>query len=147
MAEFSSSVDIRATPEQVFEFLVTPAGLAAWMGERANLEPQVGGAFEVDIGGAPIRGRYLEIDPPHRVVVSWGVAGSIDFPPGASRVSFFLSATPAGTRVDLVHAGIPEQRAAGHAEGWKHFLSRLEAVAAGESVPRDDWIPLPLRGN
>ena len=120
MAEFATAVEIRATPEEVFDFLVTPAGMTAWMGEHAVLEPYPGGAFEVDIKGAPIRGRYLEVDRPNRVVVSWGVAGSEEFPAGASSVTFTLTAMRAETRVDLLHADLPEERVAGHVDGWTH---------------------------
>lgn len=91
MAEYATLIEIEASPEEVFEYLVTPDGMTAWMAQRANLEPCPDGAFEVDIAGSPIRGRYLQVDRPHRVVVSWGVADSADFPPGASRVSFTLT--------------------------------------------------------
>ncbi len=84
MAEHTMSVEIDAEPADVFEYLVTPEAMTAWMGQRAVLEPQPNGVFEVDIAGSPIRGRYLEVERPRRVVVSWGVAGSGDLPPGAS---------------------------------------------------------------
>lgn len=146
MPEYSTSIEIRATPEEVFDFLVTEAGLTAWMGEHATLEPYVGGAFEVDIAGSPIRGQYLEVVRPHRVVVSWGVAGSAEFPSGTSRVSFTLRPTADGTYVELLHSDLPELRVAGHVDGWTHFLPRLASVAQGETPPADQWVPLPRRG-
>ena len=146
MVDYSTSIEIHATPEEVFDYLVTAAGVTAWMGEHAALEPHVGGAFQVDIAGAPIRGQYLEVVRPHRVVVSWGVAGSDEFPSGTSRVSFTLSPTEQGTRVDLLHSELPEVRVAGHVDGWAHFLPRLASVAEGGSLPVDQWIPLPQRG-
>jgi uncharacterized protein YndB with AHSA1/START domain len=145
MAEFSTSIDIHATPDDVFDFLVTPNGITAWMGEHATLDARVGGVFEVDIAGSPIRGHYLEIVRPHRVVVSWGVAGSDEFASGSSRVSFTLSAIPEGTRVDLLHSGLPEVRIAGHEDGWAHFLPRLALATEGALVPPDYWVPLPRR--
>ncbi|MEO8263764.1 MAG: SRPBCC domain-containing protein [Pseudolysinimonas sp.] len=146
MAEYATAIEIRATPDDVFEFLVTPAGMTAWMGEHAVLDPRPGGAFEVDISGAPIRGEYLEVDRPHRVVVSWGVAGSDDFPAGMSRVTFSLTATATGTRVDLLHADLPDARVAGHVDGWNHFLPRLTSIATGNVPSADAWIPMPWRG-
>jgi len=131
MAEYATSIEIEASPQEVFEYLVTPDGMTAWMGQRADLDPFPGGAFDVDIAGSPIRGRYLEVDRPRRVVVSWGVADSAEFPPGASRVSFTLTPTAHGTRVDLLHSGLPDLMVAGHAEGWDHFLPRLLIVAEG----------------
>lgn len=143
MAEYATSIEIEASPEEVFEYLVTPDGMTAWMGQRADLDPCPDGAFDVDIAGSPIRGRYLEVERPHRVVVSWGVAGSATFPPGASRVSFTLTATARGTRVDLVHSGLPDLMVAGHADGWAHFLPRLLTVAEGGVAGDDSWTPLP----
>ncbi|MGO4102469.1 SRPBCC domain-containing protein [Leifsonia sp. YAF41] len=145
MAEHASSIEIPASPEVVFEYLVTAEGLTLWMGEHAVLDARAGGVFEVDIAGSPIRGTFLEVDRPHRVVVSWGVAGSEDLPPGASQVSFTLIPTDSGTRVDLLHSGLPDLRVAGHIEGWAHFLPRLSIVCRGDVAPLDTWIPLPLR--
>jgi len=98
--------------------------------------------FEVDIAGSPIRGRYLEVERPRRVVVSWGVAGSGDLPPGASTVAFTLTSTARGTRVDVVHYGLPDPLLAGHADGWAHFLPRLVIVAQGRDAGHDYWVPL-----
>lgn len=142
MAEFESSIEIAASPETVFEYLTTPAGMTAWMGQHAALDPQPGGAFAVDIAGYPIRGRYLHVEPPNRVVVSWGMAGSDALPSGASRVEFRLTAVEAGTRVDLTHSELPEAEVAGHAEGWRHFLPRLAVAAPGGSAGPDNWYPL-----
>lgn len=141
MAEHTSSIEIEAEPATVFEYLVTPVGMTVWMGRRAVLTPHPGGPFEVDIAGSPIRGEYLEVTPPHRVVVSWGVAGSDALPPGASIVTFSLSATERGTRVDVVHSGLPDAQVPGHADGWEHFLPRLVTAAQGGDPGDDDWMP------
>lgn len=115
------------------------------MGQHAALDPRPGGEFAVDIAGHAIRGRYLEVERPRRVVVAWGVAGSDDLPPGASTVEFRLTPTAGGTRVDLVHRGLPDARLEGHADGWTHFLSRLRVVAQGGDAGRDDWVPIEAR--
>src|SRR5262245_44670381 len=87
---FATELDLPAPIEEVFRHLTDPAAMIRWMGQHVTLDPAVGGAFEVDINGVPVRGRYLEVDPPRRVVVSWGVAGSTDLPPGATEVEFTL---------------------------------------------------------
>lgn len=142
MAEYATSIEIAAAPADVFDYLVTEAGMTAWMGQHAALDPRPGGRFAVDIAGFPIRGRYLEVERPHRVVVSWGVAGSHDLPPGASTVGFTLTPTAHGTRVDVMHSGLPAAQLAGHADGWAHFLSRLRVVAPGGDAGQDDWVPI-----
>lgn len=143
MAEHRSSIDIEAAPEHVFEFLVTEQGITSWMGQWASLDPVPGGEFAVDIAGYPARGTFLEVDPPRRVTVSWGFAGHETLPPGSSTVSFELTPTRAGTRVEVVHSNLPEADVPGHREGWNHFLPRLLRAAAGEQLPPDTWKPAP----
>jgi len=92
MADYHASIDIDAPPEAVFEFLVTDRGLTAWMGQWAALDARVDGAFAVNIAGYAIRGRFLEVDRPRRVTMSWGVAGNDELPPEASTVCFELTA-------------------------------------------------------
>jgi uncharacterized protein YndB with AHSA1/START domain len=141
MGEHAESIDIEAAPDVVFGHLTTPDGMVAWMGQHADLDPIPGGSFSVDINGTPIRGSYLEIDPPHRVVVSWGVAGSEDHPPGSSRVEFTLVAHAGGTRVKVVHTGLPDGRTSMHAVGWRHFLERLDLASVGTDPGADSWAP------
>jgi uncharacterized protein YndB with AHSA1/START domain len=81
--------------------------------------------FAVDIEGASVRGRYKELDPPGRVVFSWGFAGSDELPPGASTVEVMLTREAGGTRVDITHTGLPDRERAQHARGWRRFLDRL----------------------
>ena len=144
MAEYATSIEIDAAPGAVFDFLVTESGMTAWMGRWATLDPRPGGEFGVDIAGYAIRGRYLEVERPRRVVVSWGVAGSADLPPGTSTVEFVLTPAGRGTRVDLVHTGLPDPELAGHADGWTHFLARLRVAAHGDPGA-DHWTPLGTR--
>ena len=142
MAEFRDHIEIQAPPEAVYPHLVTEDGLTAWMGHRADLDPTPGGRFAVDIAGHPVRGEFLHLEPPHRVVVSWGFAGSEDLPAGASTVEFRLTATEGGTRVDLCHSDLPETEMRGHADGWANFLPRLAIVGAGGDPGPDPWQPL-----
>lgn len=141
MAEYATSIEIDAAPGDVFDYLVTEAGMTAWMGQYASLDPRPGGDFAVDIAGYPVRGRYVQVDRPRRVVVTWGHEGSADLPPGASTVEFTLTATANGTRVDLVHTGLPDTLLDGHRDGWAHFLPRLRIVAAGGDAGTDHWVP------
>lgn len=142
VAEYTTSIEIDASPEKVFDYLITEAGMTAWMGQHAELDPRPGGGFAVDIAGYAIRGRYLHVDRPRRVVVSWGVAGSSDLPPGASTVEFVLTPTAKGARVDLRHSELPATEVAGHSDGWTHFLPRLRVAATGGEPGPDDWRPI-----
>jgi uncharacterized protein YndB with AHSA1/START domain len=136
---FTTEIDLAAPIGEVFRHLTDPAAMIRWMGQHAVLEPVPGGAFEVDINGIPVRGRYLEVDPPRRVVVTWGVAGSPGLPPGATEVEFTLTATQAGTHLRLVHRKLPPDQASIHSTGWNHFLPRLTLAAAGTDPGPDPW--------
>jgi uncharacterized protein YndB with AHSA1/START domain len=108
--------------------------MVRWMGTTADLEPRPGGTFRVDYRGKDVAsGTYLEVDPPRRVVFTWGWEMPDDpVPPGASTVEVTLSPTDdgGGTLVRLVHRDLPAEAVDGHAEGWDFFLPTLANVAA-----------------
>lgn len=143
MAEFRDTIDIDAAPETVFEYLTTNDGITVWMGQYADLDPRPGGRFAVNIAGHPVRGDFLHVEPPNRVVVSWGFVGSDTLPVGASTVEFRLTRIGGGTRVDLCHSDLPDAEVRGHADGWTNFLPRLAIVGAGGDAGPDHWQPLP----
>jgi uncharacterized protein YndB with AHSA1/START domain len=126
----TASVHVEATPERVFDHFTRADALVRWMGEHAALDPRPGGEFSVDIRGVAVRGRYVEVDRPNRLLISWGHAGSERLPPGASLLEVVLLADGDGTTVTIVHRGLPEPEATGHREGWRHFLGLLAHAVA-----------------
>ena|SRR5215211_3590497 len=143
MAEpLTASVHVEARPDRVFAYFTDPRAMVSWMGDYALLDATPGGEFSVDINGVPVRGRYLEVEPPHRLVISWGHAGSERLPPGASTVEVRLTAAGSGTRVEVVHRDLPEPDAAGHARGWRHFLDRLAVAGSGGDPGPDPFAAL-----
>ena len=139
----AASIFIHAPPARVYEYFTQPEAVVRWMGEFALLEPKSGGRFEVDVRGTPVRGRYLELDPPHRLLLSWGYADSERLPPGASTVEVRLIADAGGTRVELEHRQLPLDQEPPHHVGWSHYLGRLElAATAGDAGP-DPGMPPP----
>ncbi len=146
MPEYTTSIEIDAPPEIVFAHLVTPEGMVTWLGQHAELDPTPGGLYAVDINGAAIRGTFLEVDPPRRIGVTWGVVGDSTIPVGSSRVEFTLSPHEGGTRLELLHVQLPVSEAAMHARGWEHFLARLRIAAAGGDPGPDPFAAeLPLQ--
>ncbi len=125
----TATIHIDAAPERVFEHFTQPAALVRWMGEHAVVDPTPGGEFTVDIRGVPVRGRYVDVEPPSRLLISWGHAGSERLPPGASLLEVRLQPAGAGTTVTIVHTGLPEPEATGHRRGWRHFLGQLATTA------------------
>jgi uncharacterized protein YndB with AHSA1/START domain len=132
---FRGSIYIEAEPALVFEYFTHPAAIASWMGDRAVVDPRPGGEFIVFFEDRAVEGRYIALEPPHRLVISWGRAGSQEFPPGSSTLEVELKREASGTRVEVIHSGLPESETPRHALGWQHYLARLSAVAAGHAVP------------
>ena len=139
----TASVHIAADPERVFDYFTKPAAILRWMGDYAVLDPHPGGQFTLDINGVPVRGRYLAVDRPHRLVLSWGHAGSDRLPPGASTVEITFAPDDGGTIVTVVHAGLPAADAEQHRLGWAHFLDRLLIAAGGGDPGPDPWAAAP----
>ncbi|MGH9224195.1 MAG: SRPBCC family protein [Acidimicrobiales bacterium] len=140
-AVFETEVTIAAPPEHVFRHLVDPTFMVRWMGQHAVLEAEPGGRFEIDVNGVPVRGQYLEVDPPRRVLVTWGMAGNDSLPPGATEVEFTLSPAEDGgsTTLHLVHRNLPEAQRPMHKTGWDHFLARLGVAATEGDAGPDPW--------
>ncbi len=128
---YRASIHIDADPSVVFTYFTNPQALASWLGDRAILDPRPGGRFTVFFADKAVEGRYMEIDPPRRLVITWGRAGSPTFPPHASTLEVTLTPEAGGTRVAIVHTGLPESEAPRHALGWRHYLARLAVVGSG----------------
>ena len=123
---FACSIEVPAPPETVFDYFVDPALMVTWIGDHAVLDATPGGEFTLDIEGVPVRGRFLEVVSPERVVVSWGHAGSETIPPGSTRVEFKLAPTDdGGTLVEIEHRDLPTEHLPAHRAGWPMFADRL----------------------
>jgi uncharacterized protein YndB with AHSA1/START domain len=134
---------IDASPETVWEFLVDPEKLASWFGSQAWLDPRPGSQYRVDvIGGHIASGEFVELDPPRRLVhtFGWESEGGQEnaVPPGASTIEFELEPSGAGTLLKFRHYGLPGAEAAvSHARGWDHYLSRLVIAGRGDDPGED----------
>jgi uncharacterized protein YndB with AHSA1/START domain len=134
-------VRIEARPETVFEFFVDPEKMSRWKGSSAELDPRPGGTYRVDgiAGGATVVGEFVEIDPPSRLLFTWGWEGDEEVPPGSSTVEVTLTRDGDGTLLRLVHRDLPAGQGARHMEGWEHFVRRLVEAAAGRDPGPDPW--------
>jgi len=135
-------VTIAASPDTVFDFFTDPGKMIQWMGRDADLDPAPGGVMRCDINGRDIAsGEFVELDPPNRLVFTWGWESEESVTqPGSSTVE--VSFTPQGddTVVTLSHRDLvtPESREA-HSHGWNHYMERLAAAATGADPGADPW--------
>ncbi len=144
-ASVQRELQIDASPATVWEFLVDPAKAVRWMGMQVTIEPREGGEYRCDvIPGHSARGEVVELDPPHRLVFTWGWEpgedGAHPVPPGASTIEISLEPEGEGTRLRFTHRDLPSQESAtSHEVGWDHYLARLATAAAGGEPGADPW--------
>ncbi|MDQ3987544.1 MAG: SRPBCC domain-containing protein [Actinomycetota bacterium] len=135
---------IKAPRERVFAAWTDPEEIPRWFGAPGNDFP----AVEVDlrVGGgyrfvmqAPggfelaLAGTYLEVEPPNRLVYSFGWDRDLPFPGGEqmreTRVTVEFLDRGAETEIVLTHEGFPnDDSAAFHDAGWTVSLDRLSTL-------------------
>ena len=132
---------IPAPPAALFALLTDPEKILRWMGTEAEIEPQPGGLYLVNVTGARFaRGSFREVVPVHRLAYSFGWTGSDEVPPGSSLIEIDLIEQPGGTLMRFTHTGLPDtKQVASHAKGWTHYLGRLAEVAGGRDPGPDPW--------
>lgn len=137
LLELNSSFS--APRERIFAMLTEPAELAAWWGPRgfelpaAELDLSVNGRYRFTMkppDGDPfhLSGRFLEIDPPSRLVYtfSWEEPAPDD---RETVVKLTLDAPADGTRVSLSHGLFTtEERLTLHRNGWTDSFEKLHEI-------------------
>ena len=128
-----------ASADAVFAMFVDPELLIRWIGISADLEPRSGGTFRFEVTpGQYCEGRFVTVEPPHRLVFTWGwTEPAMGVASGTTSVEVTLLALgQAQTRLRLVHTGLGGEKARHlHEDGWMRFLARLLAVVAAKPVP------------
>jgi uncharacterized protein YndB with AHSA1/START domain len=133
---------IHAPADAVFQHFVDPELFGHWMAEGATLEPTPGGVVRwTHPNGDTVSGRYVEVDPPRRLVFTYGwERAEVEIPPGSTTVEIDLVTLQDGaTLVTLVHRGLDDGAADAHQGGWQHYLDRLRRSAEGKDVGPDPW--------
>lgn len=133
------SVQVQARPETVFAYFTDPARYVQWMGSRATLEPKPGGEYRVWMrDGLEAVGQFVVVEPPRRLVFTWGWTDEHGVAPGSTRVEVTFDEVDGGTRVLLRHFGLPDDEAfVMHREGWSMYAARLTSALAGEDPGPD----------
>jgi uncharacterized protein YndB with AHSA1/START domain len=116
----------------VFEYLTDPSKFAEWMGVGAEIDPRPGGAYRINVDDEHFAaGRYIEIDAPRRIVMTWGWEGSGEVGPGSTTVEITLEPDGQGTLLRLRHTGFTrEQQRIDHRDGWVRYTAQLKELFA-----------------
>jgi uncharacterized protein YndB with AHSA1/START domain len=144
--ELRRELAIAASPETVWQYLVDPEKALLWWGQSIRFDARPGGEFRVDvIPGHVAAGEFVELDPPRRLVYTWGWEAGGDgktvVPPGSSTVEIELVPDGEGTTLKFVHRDLPTaDSVASHGHGWDHYLSRLAVAASGGDPGPDPWL-------
>lgn len=93
--------------------------------------PRPGDPFDLDLGGVAIAGRYLEVDPPHRLVIEWDRQGTDNATPAPAVIEITLNPTADGTTVKVEFSGLSAEDAALNRQLWTHHLDRIADAFAG----------------
>ena len=123
---------IEAPPEVVFSYLTDGVRFAQWMGTNAELDPRPGGRYRIAVDGEHIAiGEYLEVDPPRRLVMTWGWQGHPTVPPGSTTVEITLTPDRDATVLRLRHLDLPNDgERCLHTQGWDQYTGRLRNLLA-----------------
>jgi uncharacterized protein (TIGR03086 family) len=137
---YEKSVLMPLSADETFALITEPDRLRRWQAITARVDLRAGGDYRwTIIPGHSASGTFSEVEKGKRVVFSWGWEGTADLPPGASTVTITLEPAPNGTMVTLTHEGLTDEQAAGHAEGWNHYLGRLVDAGTRGDAGADDW--------
>jgi len=145
MANIRSTTDVvevetrvKASPETLWAFFTEPEMMTRWKGRKAELDPRPGGAYRVEISDqVTAAGEYLELEPHSRIALTWGWEGHPAVGPGSTKVEITLEPDGDETIVRLRHLELPTDEREIHADGWKHYLSRLSQAGAGQDPGPD----------
>ena len=130
---------IEASPATVFAYFTDPHRYTVWMGVEATLDARPGGIYRVRAPhGHYASGEFVVVEPPRRVVFTWGWEGDPEVPPGSSTVEVTFLEVDGATVVRLTHDGLPDPAIGLHAEGWRHYVDRLALAGSGGDPGPDE---------
>jgi uncharacterized protein YndB with AHSA1/START domain len=141
---FTKTAFLPVPPDDAFALITQPERLRRWQTVSAVVDLRAGGEYRWTITpGHVAAGTYREVEPGRRVVFGWGWEGNDDLKPDSSTVTVTVEPADGGSLVTLVHAGLTEEQAAMHAEGWDHYFERLEWAATTGDAGQDEWAFAP----
>jgi uncharacterized protein YndB with AHSA1/START domain len=149
----TASVNVACRPERLYRMLVT-AETERWWGspetyamQEWNAELRTGGTWRVlvcsvDGRRLPASGRFLEFDPPEKIVQTRRY--EFDHPTLGRRetqVTYLFQPREGGALLTVFHEGFRdlEKAAAEHAVGWERVLGWLEPYARAVNDEQRRW--------
>jgi uncharacterized protein YndB with AHSA1/START domain/DNA-binding transcriptional ArsR family regulator len=140
----------RASPERVFRAWTQPTALRewwcppGWVAGKINFDLRVGGTYSIAMSragsagsGVSVRGQFLEVRPPERLVYTWRWEGAFAEMP-ETLVTLELRGSDHETLLTLHHdnfadPGLRQQ----HRSGWMAACDRLDRLVTPPAVLPD----------
>ncbi|TIQ27597.1 MAG: ATPase [Mesorhizobium sp.] len=142
-----ATVTIAVPPERVFRAITAEDQIPLWWGaddmyrttkHTADVRP--GGAWRSEGKGADgrdfhVSGEYIEVEPPHRLVMTWIAPWDGD---NVTTVTYTLEPVENGTRLTLRHDGFGQRHEScrDHGSGWERVLGWLDDFLSKETGAR-----------
>lgn len=142
---YSRTVTLPVPAAEAFALVTEPARLRRWQAVTARVDLRAGGDYRWTVTpGHVAAGTVREVEPGRRVVFGWGWEGAEDLPPDTSTVTITIEPVDDDTStVTLEHDGLTPEQAEQHAEGWQHYLDRLQRLATAGDAGPDEWAAVP----
>jgi activator of HSP90 ATPase len=120
-------VSFKASPAEVYEYLMDSRKHSRITRSRASISKLVGGKFSVYDGG--IHGENVQLRPARKIVQKWKTEEKC-WPKGHySRASFSFHKKGSGTHLRFRHSGIPSRCATGIKKGWtQHYWAPMKEI-------------------
>lgn len=94
--------------------------------------PRLGETFDLDLDGTAIAGHYIEVDPPHRMLLRWDRQGTDTATATPTFIEITLTPTRDGTDVKVQFSGLSADDAAVYPQLWARHLDRIATALAGD---------------
>jgi uncharacterized protein YndB with AHSA1/START domain len=129
---------IPASRERVFAAWTTPEAIKVWFGpdncrvSDVQVDLRVDGEYcfslsTDDLGEIKVRGRYLEVTPPTKLIYTWRWEGNSELTVGTSLVTVEFTSAGTFTEIHLTHEQLPSiESRDDHGHGWSGTLDKLE---------------------
>ncbi len=134
---------VAASPERAFEAWTSPEQVSRWTcpdptaSVDVEIDLRVGGRYliRMHVEGGPYtaHGTYREVDPPRRLVYTWGWKEEAHAMKAETVVTVEFAPVEKGTEIRLTHSGFPTpDDRDGHGEGWKICVDRFTELVGAE---------------
>jgi len=133
------TLELKHSPERVWQALTTAEGLGTWFGHQAEVDLRVGGQAKLTWDSGDVATLTIErVEPPHIFGYTWMIYGLPADDPRRTYVEFTLEPSGSGTTLTMVETGFAQlpdgeykKAYSANNDGWTTELGELVAYLDG----------------